>query len=187
MGADVNPEDAVDLGREALKACMLVGGPIVVLGLVVGLVVGVLQAMTQVQDQTVSFVPKILVMILGIGIALPWLSDKMVDYTKSAFETPMIHMSHPVGDFDGQPSWQRPLDFPLHRTTHAEDDLGNDDRLASPLPEASRSSMPRLSQRYSMPTMKPKATSSMPMLRPAGKTPFAPTAPRMAEKTDPDF
>ena len=85
----MNPQDAIDFSREALKTCMMVGGPILVASLLIGLLIGVFQAMTQVQDQTVSFVPKILLLIVLIGLCLPWLTDQMLDFAKHSFETPM--------------------------------------------------------------------------------------------------
>ena len=85
----MNPQDAIDFSREALKTCMMVGGPILVASLLIGLLVGVFQAMTQVQDQTVSFVPKIILLILMIGLCLPWLTNQMLDFSKQAFEKPM--------------------------------------------------------------------------------------------------
>lgn len=94
----MNPQDAIDFSREALKTCMMVGGPILVASLLIGLLVGVFQAMTQVQDQTVSFVPKILLLILLIGLCLPWLTDQMLEFAKHSFETPMTQWagnSHP--------------------------------------------------------------------------------------------
>ena len=75
-------QDAVDLGRQALIAAMLVGAPVLLAGMVVGLVIGLLQALTQIQDQTVSFVPKIVVMLVVLGLCLPWLIDKMVEYSR---------------------------------------------------------------------------------------------------------
>ncbi len=183
----MNPEDAVELGREAIKACMFIGGPIIVLGLIVGLAVGLLQAMTQVQDQTVSFVPKILVMILGIGVGLPWLSDKMVDYTKSALETPMIHMNRRTEAFNEPPAWERPIEFQPDQELNHNDDAGQDNRLASPRPATNVSSMPRLSQNHSMPTMKPSTTSSMPRLHSPGESFNEPPTPRIAEILEPDF
>ena len=89
----MNPQDAVDLSREAIKTCLMVGGPILAASLLIGLLVGVFQAMTQVQDQTVSFVPKILLLIVAIGLCLPWLTDHMLDFAKYSFEKPMTHWS----------------------------------------------------------------------------------------------
>jgi flagellar biosynthetic protein FliQ len=53
-----------------------------VAGMVVGLVVGLLQALTQIQEQTVAFVPKIVAMVLTLSIALPWLIGRMVEYAE---------------------------------------------------------------------------------------------------------
>ena len=87
----MNPQEAIDLSREAIKTCMLVGGPILAASLLIGLIVGVIQAMTQVQDQTVSFVPKILLLLLMIGVCLPWLTERMVDFSTESFSIPMTH------------------------------------------------------------------------------------------------
>lgn len=97
----MNPQDAIDFSREAIMTCLTIGGPILVAGLVIGIIVGVFQAMTQVQDQTVSFVPKILLLLVMIGLCLPWLTDKMLGFAKQSFETPMTHwegVNRVVGD-----------------------------------------------------------------------------------------
>jgi flagellar biosynthesis protein FliQ len=64
--------------------------------LVIGLIVGILQAMTQVQDQTVSFVPKLLCLLVVLGLCLPWLTDQMVDYTSETLSKPMTHFNATV-------------------------------------------------------------------------------------------
>jgi flagellar biosynthesis protein FliQ len=81
MDARMNPQDAVDLGREALNVALVVGAPVLAAGLVVGLVIGLLQAMTQVQEQTVSFVPKLVAMVLVLSLTMPWLVYQMVQYS----------------------------------------------------------------------------------------------------------
>ncbi len=93
----MNPQDAIDFSREAIKTCMMVGGPILAASLLIGLIVGVIQAMTQVQDQTVSFVPKILLLLLMIGICLPWLTERMIDFSTESFSTPMTHWENSGG------------------------------------------------------------------------------------------
>ena len=92
----MNPQDAIDLGREAVKACLLVGGPVLLASLVIGLIVGIAQAMTQVQDQTVSFVPKLVCLLLVLGLCLPWLTDQMVNYAGETLGKPMTHFNSPV-------------------------------------------------------------------------------------------
>jgi len=78
----MNPQDAVDLGREALMVATLIAAPVLVAGLVVGLVVGLIQALTQVQEQTVAFVPKLVVMVLALAISLPWVLTRLVEYSQ---------------------------------------------------------------------------------------------------------
>jgi flagellar biosynthetic protein FliQ len=77
----MNPQDAVDLGRRAIWVTLLIGSPVLIAGMVVGLIVGLLQALTQIQEQTISFVPKIVVMFLALSVALPWLVVQMLDYS----------------------------------------------------------------------------------------------------------
>jgi len=77
----MNPQDAIDLGREALVTALLVGAPVLLVGVVVGLLIGLVQALTQIQDQTISFVPKIILMVAALGFCLPWLVQQMVEYS----------------------------------------------------------------------------------------------------------
>ena len=76
------PHDAIDLGREASLTALLIGAPILLVGTAVGLVIGLLQALTQIQDQTVSFVPKILAMVVALGVCLPWIVYRMIEYAE---------------------------------------------------------------------------------------------------------
>lgn len=77
----MDSQAAIDLGRQALWTMLLVGSPVLIAGLIVGLVIGLFQALTQIQEQTVSFVPKIIVMVLVLSASLPWLIAHMVQYT----------------------------------------------------------------------------------------------------------
>ena len=77
----MNPQDAIDLGREAIWTALLVGSPVLLAGMVVGLMIGLLQALTQVQEQTVAFVPKIVAMVLVLSLTLPWLITRMLQYS----------------------------------------------------------------------------------------------------------
>jgi flagellar biosynthesis protein FliQ len=77
----MEPQAAIDLGREALWTMLVIGSPVLVAGLVIGLLVGLIQALTQIQEQTVAVVPKIVVMVLVLMISLPWLVAQMVQYT----------------------------------------------------------------------------------------------------------
>jgi flagellar biosynthetic protein FliQ len=60
---------------------LLISAPVLLAGMAVGLVIGLLQAVTQIQEQTVAFVPKLVIMVLVLCFTLPWLVGQMVQYT----------------------------------------------------------------------------------------------------------
>ena len=74
-------EDAVDLARQAIWMAFLVGSPVLLAGMAVGLIVGLFQALTQIQEQTIAFVPKIVAMIAVLSLMLPWLITQMLQYS----------------------------------------------------------------------------------------------------------
>ena len=76
---------AIQLGREALYMVMLVSAPMLGLGLIVGVVVSIFQATTQIQEQTLAFVPKILATFVAILVFGPWILGMMVDYAREMF------------------------------------------------------------------------------------------------------
>ncbi len=82
----MDPQDAIDLVRQALLLALWISAPILVVGLIVGLVIGLLQALTQVQEQTIAFIPKLVAMILVLCITLPWLITQVVDYAREIIE-----------------------------------------------------------------------------------------------------
>jgi flagellar biosynthesis protein FliQ len=67
--------EVLDVAREAIMTLVLVSSPLMLVGLVVGVVISLLQALTQVQEMTLVFVPKILLMFLAMLVALPFMSD----------------------------------------------------------------------------------------------------------------
>jgi flagellar biosynthesis protein FliQ len=77
----MDPQEVIDLGREAIWNMLLIGAPVLVAGMAVGLLIGLLQALTQIQEQTVAFVPKLVAMVLVLSLALPWLITRMVQYS----------------------------------------------------------------------------------------------------------
>jgi flagellar biosynthetic protein FliQ len=77
----MNTQDVIDLGREAVNLMLLIGAPMLISGMLVGLIVGLLQAVTQIQEQSVSFVPKLVAMVLVLSLTLPWLIQQMVQYS----------------------------------------------------------------------------------------------------------
>ena len=82
----MNPQDAIDLGREAIWTALMIGAPILLAGMAVGLLIGLFQALTQIQEQTVAFVPKIVAMVLALSLALPWLITRMLQYSTDLIE-----------------------------------------------------------------------------------------------------
>ena len=72
----------VDLGRQALWMTMLISGPLLLVGLVIGLLVGVFQAATSINEQTLSFIPKLLGLGLTLSIFGGWMINSLVDYTR---------------------------------------------------------------------------------------------------------
>ena len=81
----MTPEQAIDIGRQALIVMLVVSAPILLIGMVVGLIISILQAVTQVQEQTLSFVPKIIVMGLAVGLFLPWIISKLLEFSRDMF------------------------------------------------------------------------------------------------------
>ncbi len=84
----MNPDQyqqAVDLGREMILLALVISLPLLVVGLAVGLFVSILQAATQVQEQTLAFVPKIVATALALFVLLPWLITRMTEYTTGLF------------------------------------------------------------------------------------------------------
>jgi flagellar biosynthetic protein FliQ len=77
----MDAQQAIDLSREAVNVALVLGAPVLISGMIVGLAVGLLQAITQVQEQTVSFLPKLVAMVLVLSLTLPWLINQMVQYS----------------------------------------------------------------------------------------------------------
>ena len=84
----MDTNQALDLGREALLTVLIVASPVMGIGLAVGLVISLFQSMTQLQEQTLSFVPKIIAMI-GVALLLvPWLAGRLLSYAQTMMGEP---------------------------------------------------------------------------------------------------
>ncbi|HOW99371.1 MAG TPA: flagellar biosynthesis protein FliQ [Deltaproteobacteria bacterium] len=81
----MTPEAVTALMAEAIKITLVVGAPMLLLGLVVGLAVSVFSAVTQIQEMTLTFVPKIVVVFLALLLTLPWIIEKLTTYTINLF------------------------------------------------------------------------------------------------------
>ncbi len=73
------------LGKEALKTALMVAGPALIVSLVVGLMISVFQVVTSLQDQTIAFVPKVILVLLTVAISFPWMVNVMVRFTTRMF------------------------------------------------------------------------------------------------------
>jgi flagellar biosynthetic protein FliQ len=71
----------VELVRDVLLLVLRVGGPVLIVGVLIGLVISLFQSLTSIQDQTLSFVPKILGMIVVALLLLPWMVNQLVEFT----------------------------------------------------------------------------------------------------------
>jgi flagellar biosynthesis protein FliQ len=78
-------EYALRVAREGLYLMLLVSAPVLIVSMVVGLVISVLQAATQVQDQTVSFVPKLVAAFVTLAVMGPWIGAQLVRFTQTVF------------------------------------------------------------------------------------------------------
>ena len=77
----MNPQMVVGIGREALTVILMVSGPMLLFGLIVGLVISIFQAITQINEMTLTFVPKILAVAVALLIFLPWMINMLLDFT----------------------------------------------------------------------------------------------------------
>ena len=78
----MSPDQAMDVVRETMMTALLISGPILAVGLVVGLAVSIFQAVTQIQEQTLSFIPKLGVLVAALFIFGPWMLSNIVDFTQ---------------------------------------------------------------------------------------------------------
>ncbi len=78
----MTPESVMTIGRTAMEITILVASPVLLVTLVAGLIVSIFQAATQINDASLSFIPKILAVLLTFAIAGPWMLTIMTDYMR---------------------------------------------------------------------------------------------------------
>jgi flagellar biosynthetic protein FliQ len=83
----MTPETVMTIGRQALELTLLVSAPLLITALVIGLFVSIFQAATQINEMTLSFIPKLLGMFTVLIIAGPWMIEMILDYMKRLFES----------------------------------------------------------------------------------------------------
>ena len=81
----MNLDQATELIRHTLLLALVVSAPMLLIGLLVGVVVSLLQAVTQIQEQTLTFVPKIAAMVAAAILLMPWIGQRLLDYSRVMF------------------------------------------------------------------------------------------------------
>ena len=76
---------ALDLGLYTLKTALLISLPLLFVGLVVGVLISILQAVTQIQEMTLTFVPKIIAMVVAAAFFMPWILTKLMTFATEMF------------------------------------------------------------------------------------------------------
>lgn len=89
MGA----QQVIELGQNAVLTILLVAAPLLGISLLVGLAVSIFQATTQIQEQTLAFIPKIVAVFVALLIFGPWMLSKLLDFTSNLF----LNMHHMIG------------------------------------------------------------------------------------------
>jgi len=83
----MTPESVMTLANEAVKLTLLLSAPLLGIGLIVGLAIAIIQATTQVQEMTLTFVPKIIAVLLTLIAVAPWMLNKMTFFTYRIIES----------------------------------------------------------------------------------------------------
>lgn len=82
----MTPSTVIDLGRQAMEIMLMVSAPLFIAALATGLLVSIFQAATQINEATLSFVPKLVVTFIVLIVAGPWMITTMTDYMRRLFE-----------------------------------------------------------------------------------------------------
>ena len=81
----MTPESVMTLGRTAMEVCLMVAAPMLLVALIIGLVVSIFQAATQINEATLSFIPKLVGIFVALVVAGPWMLTVMLDYMRQVF------------------------------------------------------------------------------------------------------
>ena len=81
----MTPESVMTMGRQAMEITLLVSSPLLLIALIIGLVVSIFQAATQINEATLSFIPKLVGVFIALVVAGPWMLTIMLDYMRQVF------------------------------------------------------------------------------------------------------
>ena len=82
----MNETMVLEIGTDALIQVLLISGPAMIAGMVIGLIIALFQALTSIQERTLTFVPKILVIFLSIIVFLPFMMTSLIEFTRGLFD-----------------------------------------------------------------------------------------------------
>ena len=83
----MTPETVMNIGRQAIEVTLMLSGPLLLATLLIGLIISIFQAATQINEATLSFIPKLVAAFLILLLAGPWMLQMMVDYIRRLFES----------------------------------------------------------------------------------------------------
>jgi flagellar biosynthetic protein FliQ len=83
----MTPELVMNIGRQAIEMMLVLAGPLLLAALIIGLIVSIFQAATQINEATLSFIPKLIGTFLVLILAGPWMLETMIDYIRRLFES----------------------------------------------------------------------------------------------------
>ncbi|MBS0387329.1 MAG: flagellar biosynthesis protein FliQ [Proteobacteria bacterium] len=83
----MTPESVMTIGQHALEMTMLLAAPLLLVALAVGLLVGIFQAATQINEMTLSFIPKLVAIAVALMVAGPWMLRELIGYTRGLIES----------------------------------------------------------------------------------------------------
>ena len=81
----MTPESVMTIGRNAMEVCLMVAAPMLLVALIIGLIVSIFQAATQINEATLSFIPKLVGLFVALLLAGPWMLTVMTDYMRQVF------------------------------------------------------------------------------------------------------
>ena len=83
----MTPESVTTLGRQAIEITLMISAPMLLMALAIGLVVSIFQAATQINEMTLSFIPKLVGVCIALLVAGPWMLTVMLDYMRNVFSS----------------------------------------------------------------------------------------------------
>ena len=81
----MTPESVMTLGKQAMEITLLVSAPLLLVALIIGLIISIFQAATQINEATLSFIPKLVGVFIALVVAGPWMLSVMLDYMRQVF------------------------------------------------------------------------------------------------------